>query len=72
MVAVGVGVVAADFVGVGAGVLDARCVTAALGFEVSCALLVAVDHKLLSLPMHSGLQLSLQSRRLVCEVRKTC
>jgi len=42
LVAVGVGVAAAaDFVGVGAGVLDALCVAAALGFEVTCALLVA-------------------------------
>ncbi len=39
LVAVGAGVVAADFVGVGAGV--ALCVAAALGFEVTCAFLVA-------------------------------
>ena len=40
LVAAGVGD-AADFVGVGAGVLDALCVAAALGFEVTCAFLVA-------------------------------
>ena len=38
LVAVGVGVVAADFVGVGAGV--ALCV-AAFGLEITCAFLVA-------------------------------
>jgi hypothetical protein len=40
LVAVGVGDTA-DFVGVGAGVLAALCVAAALGFEVTCAFLVA-------------------------------
>ena len=39
LVAVGVGIAAADFVGVGAGV--ALCVAAAFGLEVTCAFLVA-------------------------------